>query len=164
VFAYLLEKAHFFFGHDECIFKQYLVTKKSWVGSNGKCTLIPKDDGQGVMISTFQSREASFGLELLDEQLTEVIKAQASEKYKDEEAAVAKCEKAPKDNLLENLFVKEFEYGTSGKGYWCYQQMVLQLEDCIDVLKVVYPQFNFLFLFDHSCGHDKQREDGFNIN
>jgi hypothetical protein len=41
--------------------------------------------------------------------------------------------------------------------------MVLQLEDCIDVLKVLYPQFDFLFLFDHSCGHDRQKEDGLNV-
>jgi len=41
--------------------------------------------------------------------------------------------------------------------------MVLQLEDCVKVLKVMYPQYNFLFLFDHSCGHDRQRDDGLNI-
>ena len=115
------------------------------------------------MISAFQSRKFGFGLELLDKQLTEVNKAQASEKCKDEEAAIAKNGKVLKDNLLESQFVKEFEYGAFGKGYWCYQQMVPQLEDCMDVLKVVYPQFDFLFLFDYSCGHDKQREDGMNI-
>ena len=41
--------------------------------------------------------------------------------------------------------------------------MVLQLKDCVDVLKVLYPQFDFLFLFDHSCGHDRQKEDGLNV-
>ncbi|KAI2490891.1 hypothetical protein MHU86_23687 [Fragilaria crotonensis] len=42
--------------------------------------------------------------------------------------------------------------------------MVLQLEDCVDVLNVKYPQeYDFLFLFDHSCGHDRQREDGLNV-
>ena len=43
------------FGHDECIFKQFHVTKKAWMGPNGETVLIPKDDGQGVMISGFQS-------------------------------------------------------------------------------------------------------------
>jgi len=33
------------FGHDECIFKQYTLTKKSWVGPNGKSVLVPKDEG-----------------------------------------------------------------------------------------------------------------------
>ena len=41
--------------------------------------------------------------------------------------------------------------------------MVLQLEDCVDVLNVKYPQYDFLFLFDHSCGHDRHREDGLNV-
>ena len=30
-------------------------------------------------------------------------------------------------------------------------------------LKVLYPQFGFLFLFEHSCGHDRQKEDGLNV-
>jgi len=59
-------------------------------------------------------------------------------------------------------FVVEFEFGINSEGYWCYDRMVLQLEDCVDVLKNVYPEFDFLFLFDHSCGHDKQRPDGLN--
>ena len=44
--------------------------------------------------------------------------------------------------------------------------MVLHLEDCVDCVdcvKVLVPQFDYLFLFDHSCGHDKHREDGLNI-
>ena len=44
-----------------------------------------------------------------------------------------------------------------------YQHMVLQLEDCIDCLKVLYPQFDFLFLFDHSCRYNRQKEDGLNV-
>ena len=39
----------------------------------------------------------------------------------------------------------------------------MQLEDCADVLQHLYPQFDYLFLFDHSSGHDKQREDGLNV-
>jgi len=41
--------------------------------------------------------------------------------------------------------------------------MGLQLEDYVDVLKVLFQGYAFLFLFDHSCGHDRQREDGLNI-
>ena len=40
--------------------------------------------------------------------------------------------------------------------------MVLQVEDCIDVVQALYPQFDFLFQFDHSCGHDRKRPDGLN--
>ena len=39
----------------------------------------------------------------------------------------------------------------------------MQLEDCIDCLKVVHPEIDFVFLLDHSCGHDRQREDGLNV-
>jgi hypothetical protein len=41
--------------------------------------------------------------------------------------------------------------------------MVLQMEDCVDVMKVLYPNVDLLLLFDHSCGHDRQREDGLNV-
>jgi hypothetical protein len=40
--------------------------------------------------------------------------------------------------------------------------MVIQLEDTVDVLQVMHPQFDFIFLFDHSSGHAKQRPDGLN--
>jgi len=42
--------------------------------------------------------------------------------------------------------------------------MVLQLEDCCDMVTNLYPQYDFLFLVDHSSGHDKQREDGLNVS
>jgi hypothetical protein len=38
--------------------------------------------------------------------------------------------------------------------------MVCQLDDCVDVLKVLHGnRYDFMFLFDHSCGHDKKRSD-----
>ena len=40
--------------------------------------------------------------------------------------------------------------------------MVLQVDDCANVLKVNFPEIDFLFMLDHSCGHDKHREDGLN--
>ena len=51
----LEEKPLIMFGHDECIFKQYTMTNKSWKASNGAVVLTPKDDGQGDMIHAFQS-------------------------------------------------------------------------------------------------------------
>ena len=41
--------------------------------------------------------------------------------------------------------------------------MVLQMEDCIDVMHALYPDYNVLFLFNHSCGYDRQRDDGLNV-
>ena len=42
--------------------------------------------------------------------------------------------------------------------------MVIQFEDCIDVLKYLYQQFDFVFFFNHSNGHDRLQPDGLNIN
>jgi hypothetical protein len=52
------------FGQDECIFKQFLFTGKAWISHDGQKPVIPKDEGLGVMISAFVSREFGFGLSL----------------------------------------------------------------------------------------------------
>ncbi len=57
----------------------------------------------------------------------------------------------------------KFEYGAKAEGYWVYEHMVLQLEDCVDCIKVLYPEHNFICMLDHSHGHDRQREDGLNV-
>lgn len=43
--------------------------------------------------------------------------------------------------------------------------MILQIEDCRDVCRVLFPphQFDVRFLFDHSQGHDKLRPDGLSV-
>jgi len=35
--------------------------------------------------------------------------------------------------------------------------MAVQLEDCVDCLRVCFPEYDFVFLFDHSQGHTKNR-------
>ena len=42
--------------------------------------------------------------------------------------------------------------------------MVLQVEDCTDVLIALHPKFDILFLFNHYCVHDRGGEDGLNVN
>jgi hypothetical protein len=42
--------------------------------------------------------------------------------------------------------------------------MVIQLDNCVDCLKVLFPTYDFLFLLDHSSGHDKQKEDALNAH
>jgi hypothetical protein len=49
-------------GQDGCIFKQYILTKKGWTAPDCKKALQPKDEGQGVMISSFVSREFGYGM------------------------------------------------------------------------------------------------------
>jgi hypothetical protein len=152
------------FGQDECIVKQYLFSKKSWSGPKGETALVPKDDGLGVMISAFVSREFGFGFELTNEQLQEVNAKRVGEKYKDETAAKNKHGTDLKQPLTTSPFYLEFEYGASFEGYWTYDSMVLQLEDCADVVKTLYQQYDFLFLFDHSCGHDCMPDDALKVD
>jgi hypothetical protein len=40
--------------------------------------------------------------------------------------------------------------------------MVLQCEDAVNILKVMHPEFDFVFLFDHSAGHVQQKTEGMN--
>ena len=34
--------------------------------------------------------------------------------------------------LTKSPFIVTFQYGASAEGYWVYERMILQLEDCID--------------------------------
>jgi hypothetical protein len=65
-------------------------------------------------------------------------------------------------SLATSLRFRLLEYGENREGYWAYNNMVLQFEDAVDVLKVIHPSVDFVFLFDHSSGHSKQRPDGLN--
>ena len=88
----------------------------------------------------------------------------------------------------ESVFSVMFQYGSSGDGYWTYDHMVIQLEDCVDVLDALLSipasgveqhhdafvesltcprrlkrKFKYIFLTDHSCGHDRKRPDGLDV-
>lgn len=153
------------FGQDESILKQYAFTTKAWTCPDGTRGLIPKDEGAGVMISAFASREYGFGIDMSPEDLARVNETRNGKMYSDEVAAKAVNGNISKSALTSNPFVTEFEYGVSGQGYWDYNHMVLQLEDCIDVLHVLNGSdtYDYMFLFDHSSGHDKQRPDGLSV-
>lgn len=156
------------FGQDESIFKQFAFHSSVWYGTEGQQVLLPKDDGLGIMISAFQSREFGFGFhDISDDDLDKINKYREkpeNEKYKDQDAAkeVLGVEDGKKGKLTKDLrFVWEFDYGKNKEGYWNYSYMVIQLEDCVDVVRALYgDDFEYVFLFDHSCGHDKKRTDG----
>ena len=153
-----------FVGQDEAIFKQFLFLSKMWVGPNGERPLLPKDEGAGTMISTFTCREHGLIRELTAAILIEVNLQRAGRQYSDEEAAIEINGNSNKKPLTldKSPFVVFFDYGENKEGYWAYNNMVLQFEDVVDVLKVMHPTFDFVFLFDHSSGHSKQRPDGLN--
>jgi hypothetical protein len=57
-------------------------------------------------------------------------------------------------------FFVYFELGANNEGYWTYNHMSIQFKDCVDCLRVIYPHFDFTFLFDHSQGHSKKLANG----
>ena len=88
------------------------MSKKSWVGPNGETNIVPKDDGLGIVISAFQSREFGFGQEVTDEQLKKVNEKREGQKYKDITAAieVGAHKQGLKPPLTKSPFVQWFEY------------------------------------------------------
>ena len=153
-----------FIGQDEAIFKQFLFLTKMWVGPNGERPLLPKDEGSGTMISAFICREHGLIRVVPTELLAEVNARRFGQHYADPEAAIEILGSSDKRPLTpdKSPFLVLFEYGENREGYWAYNNMVLQFEDAVDVLQVMHPSYNFVFLFDHSAGHAKQRPDGLN--
>jgi hypothetical protein len=148
------------FSQDELAFHQFLLKSKNWTGPKGGCALLPKSDGMAVMVSAIISLDTGFGLKLDSTKLAERNYARQGKKYTNETAARDVLNCTEKQDLKESPFVKYFELGANNEGYWGYNHMVLQLEDCVDCLKVVYPHLDFVFLFDQSSGHSKKRCGG----
>jgi hypothetical protein len=56
-------------GQDECIFKQYFLVSKQWTLPDGTTAVNPKEEGMGIMYSSFCSREFGYGYNLSSSQL-----------------------------------------------------------------------------------------------
>ena len=179
------------FGQDEAIFKQFIMTLKIWLGRGGKQPLRPKDEGIGLMASAFKGRALGFAMKMIEQQLTMVNEFRKTQRpsYMDKSAALKVYGDAMlKPDLVSTPFLVLFDYGKNAAGYWTYDRMVLQLEDCHDVLDALYSEkttnelhqkhmtpvpnttdklvrkFDYAWLFDHSCGHDRKRPDGLDVN
>jgi hypothetical protein len=131
---------------------------------DGQKPIIPKDEGLGVMVSSIVSREFGFGLKVSHEDLQKVNEYRANKSYSDMLATMEKRGTATKQPSEPSPFIVEFKYGANAEGYWTYDHMVLQFEDCVDVLMVLYPENEYMFHFDHSCDHDRKRPDGLCVN
>ena len=66
-----------------------------------------------------------------------------------------------KPNLKELPFVKYF-ISINNEGYWNSYQMSLQFKDVFDCVRVLYPSFDLVFLFDHWQGHACKRDGALN--
>ncbi len=151
-------------GHNKAICKQFLFFLKMWVGTSGERPLLSKDEGSGTMISAFVCCEHGLIRQISAEILDEVNAQQAGQHYADPEAAIEILGSSNKRPLTSDHspFLLFFENGENREGYWAYNNMVLQFEDVTDIFKVMYPAYNFVFVFDHGAGQAKPRPDGLN--
>ena len=142
---------------------------KSWAGPDGETSFIPKNEGIGIMVYAFHSREFGFGFswdDLSDSYLKRINYFRADKAYMDKYASklLRNGITLKKDLSREdNHFLVLFEYGNyeNKQGYWSYDHFVLQMEYCLECLKfitVLYLYFYFFFLFDRSCGIDQALE------
>lgn len=70
-----------------------------------------------------------------------------------------------KPKLTSSPFTSFFHYGANQDGYWNYNTMVLQFEDVVNFLTCLFGnKYEYIFYFDHSSGHDRNRPDGLNAN
>ena len=88
------------------------MNNKHWILPDGTAALLPKSAGQGVMYSSFASRDFGYGLDLTEEELKEINKAREFQHYIDEESAKeVQHGSTKKDILTSSPFVSSLDYG-----------------------------------------------------
>jgi hypothetical protein len=145
-------------GQDEAVFSQYLLGQRQWVGPKGERGLLPKTDEESMMASAMQGREAGFGRKMSPEELESVNLTRRDKEYISVDAAMEVHKTTRKPDLTESPFIRYLHVGINKVGYWNSMHMAIQLEDVVDCLKVLYPDYEYVALFDHSSGHDRKRE------
>ena len=149
-------------GQDESTFYQLVFAKKQWKGPKGKNFIQPKGVGEILMLSGFQAREFGLGLGTLltENKLHEINKKRCGTKYQSATDAMLINGTDAKSDITDDPLLRYFRAGVNREGYWNCSHMKIQLEDAIDCLETVFPQFDFVFLFDQSSGHTKMQNDG----
>ena len=149
-------------GQDECIFYQYMLSLKGWIGPNGERSLDPKTVGEGLMISAFKSRDLGFGHPpFTEEEIIRINLYRQDKSYVDSEAAKELLGSDQKNDcplkVGDNPFIRHLLIGKYNDGYWTSAHMALQFENVVDCCVALYGDvYDFMYLFDHSCGHDRK--------
>jgi len=65
-------------------------------------------------------------------------------------------------SLKQNIV--DCSYGANKEGYWNFHHAAIQLKDVVDCLVVLFPEIDFVFLFNQSSGHRKHQKDGLSVN
>ena len=136
---------------NEEIFKNYTFTNKIWT-PKGKCRLVSKEVGYGIMISSLHYQEFGFRYQLKVTDVQTINKYCALHpKYVDTDVETTTLLHTNKEYITtgRNTLCQEFEYGRIADQYLTYDRMILQLEDCTKILRDIYPVIDFTFIFDH---------------
>jgi hypothetical protein len=75
------------------------------------------------------------------------------------------CQQPNKTNFKDSYdsCLAFFRTGVQHERYWNGSHAKLQLEDVVDALTTIFPQFNLVFLFDQSLGHAKMQIDSLHM-
>ncbi len=155
-------------GQDESTFHQNIFSKKQWKGPNGKAFLMPKSEGEIYMTSGFTAREFGLGL---GSRLTPAVRAEINESRRQNKAYLSTADAELVKGSSDKADFSEtydpclafFRSGVQHEGYWNSSHAKLQLEDAVDAISTIFPQFDCVFLFDQSSGHTKMRSDGLHM-
>jgi hypothetical protein len=147
------------FGQDEAIFRLSQLNESCWAIGRQQ-TLQTKLMGVGQMVSVLCLQEFGSGLDLSVEQLAKVNEMRRNQKHGDKEAAIYPLGSANKKDLVLLPCVCYLEYGKGKDACLSYNHMVLQLEDCTNVFKVLFPEIDIIYKLDHSSRHDNEKADG----
>ncbi|KAG7337844.1 hypothetical protein IV203_012729 [Nitzschia inconspicua] len=102
--------------------------------------------------------------EMSTDELQKVNEERLNKTYWDGEAALEVLKSTSKPPLTASPFVRKLLIGINNEGYWNSNHMAVQFEDVVDCLKVLYPSHEFVFLFDHSQGHNRKRKGALDVN
>ena len=93
------EKTIIMISQDECIYKQFLFSRKHWALPDGTIPPMPKYERQGVMLSSFVSWEFGYGLNLSPAQLDHVHRYRQGQHYLDVDSAMVVNKKRKSKHL-----------------------------------------------------------------
>ena len=155
-----------YFGQDEVIWKQFEFPHGAWVDPKGRIAPVPKDSGHGLMLSPIKSRMLGFGYIPTNVEIDRINayrREEGNRMYMEESGVASFLGSYEKPDLEygSSPFMVEFEYGSgsSKSGYWSVERMAQQIMDSIDAITVLLPGVKPIFLVDHSCGHDRRKDD-----
>lgn len=149
-------------GQDESIFLPHALKNRYWA-FDGRAPQRNKTEGMGAMTSLCITREFGWNFNLNEEELEKVL-SKVNAKRKNEhclnvDAAIAlfSSSEKSKNELKDNPFYKEFDYGKNRDGCWDGNHTALQLEDVADFFCTLFSnkQCQIIFELDHSQCHKR---------